>query len=49
MSKAPPVLPGTVDLKNADDLDYVVIERQVQMRRGNYWQLPKDLKDAQKD
>jgi hypothetical protein len=49
MSKAPAVLPGTIDLNNSDDLDYVVIERQVQRRRGNYWQVPKDLKDIEED
>lgn len=47
MSKAAPVSSGMVDVKNSDSLDYIVIERKVQKRRGSYWQLPKDLKDAE--
>ncbi len=47
MSKAAPVSSRTVDLKNTDGLDYIVIERKVQKRRGSYWQVPKDLKDAE--
>ncbi len=47
MSRASPVAPGTVDHKNIDNLDYIIIRHKVQKRRGSYWQLPKDLKDAE--
>ena len=47
MSGARPVAPGTVDLKNKDNLDFMVRKSKVQKRRGSYWQLPKDLKDVE--
>lgn len=49
MSNAPLALPGTVDLTNPDSFDYMVLKRTVQRRRGSYWQVPKDLKDAEED
>jgi len=28
---------------NSDDTDFLQLERKIQMRRGSYWQVPKDL------